>query len=84
MQKQLAYFFLFLLGKATGFTIPRLELCAAVQGLEVHDIIREELEVEFRQDEFFTNSNVVLCFIGNEIKRFHTYIRNCVGIIRNS
>lgn len=47
------------------------------------DIIREELEAEFRQDKFFTGSKVVLCFIGNETKRFYNYIRSCVGRLRN-
>lgn len=44
----------------------------------------DELEVEFRQVKFFTDSKVVLGYIGNETKRFYTYVRNRVDRIRKS
>lgn len=79
----------FVLGKTKvapkhGHTIPRLELCAAVLGTEIYDVIMDELEVEFRQVKFFTDSKVVLGYIGNETKRFYTYVRNRVDRIRKS
>ena len=61
-----------------GHTIPRLELCAAVQGVEVYETCRDELDMDFRQIKFFIDSKVVLgyIYIYNETKRFYIYVGN--------
>lgn len=77
----------FVMGKAKvapkhGHTIPRLELCAAVLGVEIYETILDELEFELRKVTFFTDSKVVLGYINNETKRFYVYVRNRVDSIR--
>lgn len=47
-----------------GHTIPRLELCAAVLGVEIYETILDEFEL--RKVTFFTDSKVVLGYINNE------------------
>lgn len=73
----------FVMGKAApkhGQTIPRLELCAAVLGVEIYETILDEFEL--RKVTFFTDSKVVLGYINNETKRFYVYVRNRVDSIR--
>ena len=79
----------FVLGKTKvapqhGNTIPRLELCAAVLAVEVYETCRDELDLDFRQVRFFSDSKVVLGYIFNETKRFFIYVANRVDRIRNS
>ncbi|KAM7373874.1 hypothetical protein PAMP_006564 [Pampus punctatissimus] len=65
-------------------TIPRLELCAAVLAVEMADLIREELDLKLDAIRFYTDSKVVLGYINNVTKRFHTYVHNRVQRIRQS
>lgn len=79
----------FILGKAkvapkSGHTIPRLELCAVVLAVEIYEIIRKNLAVEFDNVFFFTYSRVVLGYIQNRTRRFYTYVTNRVEKIRRS
>lgn len=67
-----------------GHTIPRLELRAAVLAVEIYETRREELDLEFRQMLFFTDSKAVLGYIYNQTKRFYIYVGNRVHGIRNS
>ncbi|XP_055998874.1 uncharacterized protein LOC130047578 [Ostrea edulis] len=77
----------FVTGKAKvapkhGHTIPRLELCAAVMGVEIYETIQDELDLDLNQVTFFSDSKVVLGYINNETKRFHVYVRNRIDKIR--
>ena len=63
-------------------TIPRLELTAAVVSAKVSSMLREELEYEDMQEFFWTDSKVVLGYINNEARRFHTFVANRVELIR--
>lgn len=79
----------FVMGKAkltpqSEPTIPRLELCAAVLAVEIADLVRNELDIEFDAVRFHTDSRVVLGYICNESKRFYTYVHNRVQRIRQS
>ncbi len=79
----------FLLGKAKlspnhATTIPRLELCAAVLGVEITETILEELAFTPHSVTYYTDSKVTLGYILNETRRFYIYVANRVRIIRKS
>ena len=73
----------FVLGKSKlspthGHTIPRLELCAAVLSTELAAFITNQLDVTIDDVKFYTDSRVVLGYIHNRTRRFHTYVSNRV------
>lgn len=79
----------FLLGKAKlapsgGNTILRMELCAAVLGIEVSDIIKEQLGVPSECFLFYTDSQIVLGYLTNTTSRFYVYVSNRVNRIHLS
>ena len=79
----------FLLGKAkvapkSAVTIPRLELCAAVLGIEIANIIKKDMDIPIEDFHFYTDSRVVLGYIYNNTRRFYTYVSNRVEKIRNT
>ncbi|XP_034396072.1 uncharacterized protein LOC117735512 [Cyclopterus lumpus] len=65
-------------------TIPRLELCAAVLGVELADLISAELDLQLDATTFHSDSKVVLGYISNESRRFYVYVSNRVLRIRRS
>jgi hypothetical protein len=65
-------------------TVPRLELCAAVQAVDVASIIQEHLHLDRESMFFYTDCKVVLGYICNEIRRFYMYVANRVSRIRES
>ena len=78
----------FVMGKARlapihEITIPRLELTAAVISVKLSKIIREELEIETDQVNYWTDSTTVLKCINNNSKRFHTFESNRLTVIHN-
>nr|XP_022331795.1 uncharacterized protein LOC111129629 [Crassostrea virginica] len=71
----------FILGKGkvapkSAVTIPRLELCAAVLGVEISRIIKEQLDIAAKDFRFHTDSRVILGYIYNKTRRFYTYVSN--------
>jgi len=62
-------------------TIPRLELCAAVLSTQLDNLIRRELDIEIHRSVFWSDSTVVLQYIRNEDKRFHTFVTNRISAI---
>lgn len=77
----------FALGKAKlapphATTIPRLELCAAVLGVEVTEVVLEELALQPHPVKYYTDSKVTLGYIQNETRRFYVYVANRVQRIR--
>ena len=78
----------FLLGKARvtplkPVTIPRLELTAALVSVKVSQTLQEELEYDEMDEFFWTDSKVVLGYINNDARRFHTFVANRVQQIRD-
>ena len=79
----------FVLGKAKlapahATTTPRLELCAAVLGVEAAELVIEELDLELQAIVYYSDSRVVLGYISNETRRFYVYVSNRVQRIRRS
>ena len=64
-------------------TIPRLELYAATLSVKLDQKIRRELCVQINQSVFWTDSMLVLQYIKNETKRFHTFVANRITTIHN-
>ncbi|XP_033099479.1 uncharacterized protein LOC117103088 [Anneissia japonica] len=66
-------------------TIPRMEHVAATVSVKIATILRRELSCyKNLKEHFWTDSKVVLGYIANDAKRFHTFVANRVQLIRNS
>ena len=61
-----------------GHTIPRLEICAAVIATELGFSIQSCLGITDENTYYFTDSQVVLCYISNTTRRFYVYVANHV------
>ena len=64
-------------------TIPRLELSAATLSIKLDQQIRREICVPVNQSVFWTDSMLVLQYVKNETKRFHTFVANRITAIHN-
>ena len=60
---------------------PGLELAAATISVNIGDLLKNELKYEDIKDYYWTDSKVVLGFISNESRRFHSYVANRVQLI---
>ncbi|XP_013856282.1 uncharacterized protein LOC106512149, partial [Austrofundulus limnaeus] len=65
-------------------TIPRLELTAAEVSVSVSNMLREELGYDQVKEYYWSDSKVVLGYINNDARRFHTFVANRVQRIRQS
>ena len=65
-------------------TIPRLELQAATLAVRMDELLCDELDVPLLlKSVFWTDSTVVLQYINNVDKRFHTFVANRVAAIHD-
>ena len=64
-------------------TVPRLELTATVVSTKISSLLQKELNYQDMQEFFWTDSRVVLGYISNEARRFHTFVANRVQAIRD-
>uniref|UniRef100_A0A1A8V575 DUF5641 domain-containing protein n=1 Tax=Nothobranchius furzeri TaxID=105023 RepID=A0A1A8V575_NOTFU len=60
----------------TVTTIPRLELTAAVISVKTSNVLKKELGCADIEEYFWTDSKVILGYINNEARRFHTFVAN--------
>ena len=79
----------FVMGKSRNapiraHTIPRLELQSALLAVRMNNMIQRELDITVHETFFWTDSMIVLSYIGNTTKRFQTYVANRVKEIRES
>lgn len=63
-------------------TLPRLELQAAVMSAQVDAMLRQELDLQICNSHFWVDSEIVLKYILNENRRFHVFVANRIGLIR--
>ena len=64
-------------------SIPRLELTAAVISVNVSSMLTKEFAYDSIEQLYHTDSTVVLGYIHNDARRFHTYVGNRVQHIRD-
>ncbi len=62
-------------------TIPRLELCGAVCATNLGALVQRELRIKLDDVIYWTDSTVVLQYIKDTRKRFHTFVANRVATI---
>ena len=65
-------------------SIVRLELQAAVLGVRMANVIQKELSVKVERVRFWTDSTVVLQYVRNDSRRYHTFVANRVAEVRES
>ena len=65
-------------------SIVRLETQAAVMAVRMACCVRRELTVEIQETVFWSDSQVVLGYIANTSRRFHTFVANRVAEIRST
>ncbi|XP_033109658.1 uncharacterized protein LOC117110921 [Anneissia japonica] len=61
-----------------GHTIPRLELCAAVLATKITQVVCMEIDIPSSEVIYHSDSKVVLGYLNNTTRRFHTYVANRV------
>jgi len=59
----------------------KLELTAATLAVKIDKLIRYEMEIRIDSSFFWTDSTIVLQYIYNDNKRFHTFVANRVVFI---
>ena len=64
-------------------SIPRMELTAAVVSVNVTKMLQSELDYDNLWSVYYTDSEVVIGYIGNDARRFHVYVGNRVQYIRD-
>ena len=64
-------------------TVPRLELTATMVSTKISAFLQKELKYGGVPEYFWTDSKVVLGYISNEARRFHTFVANRVQTIRD-
>ena len=57
-------------------TILHLELVASVLSVKIAALIRRELDIEWKNETFWTDSKVVLGYINNNTKKFKIFVAN--------
>jgi hypothetical protein len=65
-------------------TIPRLELQAAVLAARVDKALRQILTMSIVESLFWTDSDIVICYIKNKSLRFNVFVGNRVAEIRQA
>ena len=64
-------------------TLPRLELLAAVLGVQLDVLVRQALKINIESTMFWSDSTIVLQYIRNKSKRFKTFVANRVQFIKD-
>ncbi len=65
-------------------TIPRMELTAATIAVKMDRMLRQELQINLEDSNFWTDSTTVLRYIENDSTRFKTFVANRVSLIREA
>ena len=76
----------FLMGKSRlapikQVTIPRLELLGAVVAVQMDTLLKREMRIKIKSSTFWTDSMIILQYILNKNRRFHTFVANRIALI---
>ena len=63
-------------------TLPRMELVAATLSVNISVLLKKELPIPIKKEIFWTDSEVVLAYIRNEVKRFKIFVANRIELIK--
>ena len=66
------------------YTIPRLELMAAVTATNLSNMLHKELDMKIDNDCYWSDSRIVLGYIANTSKRFSPFVHNRVRAITST
>ena len=64
-------------------TIPRLELVAAVVGVELTEFVQSELDFDLDEVVYWTDSTSVLSYIRNTARGYRTFVANLIAVIQS-
>ena len=66
-------------------TIPRLELCAAALAVQVDATLTREItsDIDLQSSVYWTDGMIVLAYLQDDSKRYHTFVGNRVARIRS-
>ena len=64
-------------------TIPRLELLATALSVKIDARLKQEWNVKLEESVFWTDSEIVLAYICDTSKRYHTFVANKISQIRS-
>ena len=62
-------------------SVPRLELCGAVESVKLSVMIKNEMTIKVSRCIYWTDSKILIAYLRNEHKRFKVYVANRVGIV---
>ena len=65
-------------------SIPRLEPQAAFLAIRLYCVVKQEFTVNKKNSIFWSDSKIVLQYIANESRRFHTFVANRVSEIHDT
>ena len=66
-------------------TIPPLELCAAALAIQVDATLTREItaDIDLQSSVYWTDSMILLAYLQDDSKRYHTFVGNRVARIRS-
>ena len=67
---------------ATYVSIPRLDSSAGTMSVKISKMVAEELDIYISSEVFWTESQPVLSYINNGIRRLKIFVANRVQLIR--
>ena len=65
-------------------TIPQLELMAAIVAVQLSNILSQEMRLTVDKSVFWTDNMIVLQYINNRSRRFHTFVANRITVLHDS